>query len=470
MTFAAATALGAFLPQRYAFRYPLDCVQGPLTTRQSPTTARQPVALRRGIAYNDCRSTPDARSVPIGAACRDALVAQLDDSDVLSIAALRHDGRAFVSGRTGSFTALAVEELPTEFRGYGDPVALAELMGQVDDWRCLEVETELAHEIARNLRINAHGAVRFYGSVYHELRRPVRRIRHDGIQALHLDHVPLLTGADPELHLDEPERDLGERIVVGAVINGRLVARAACVARSQRYGDIGVATLQPYRGQGLATAAAAEVAHQLQQSQDGAGMEHGRDEQSLPARRRQAPIHSHQTTHLRHPGLRVRGLRRCRGQRSATALTDARAHATTSHHARASRPQQREQGRVVTIVDARWAAHQVLKRRHRAEKDSESRFLFLKLAPAMGGQRRQVRPGPRAGSGERAGARQGVGQGGDTLALPLPSRGHFAHGRLDPPDRVPAAPRTVTACSLPFQAGARVRRRQHLPRQPSRAG
>ncbi|HYI52692.1 MAG TPA: hypothetical protein VEX57_01920 [Microlunatus sp.] len=66
-------------------------------------------------------STLDPRAVPSEAAGRDALIAQLADADVLSVAALRHGRRAYVSGRTECFTALVVEELPAEFRGYASP-------------------------------------------------------------------------------------------------------------------------------------------------------------------------------------------------------------------------------------------------------------------------------------------------------------------------------------------------------------
>lgn len=165
------------------------------------------------------------------------------------------------------FTALAVEELPTEFRGYGDPVALAKLMGQGAQWGCLEVESELAQAVARSLPPSSDGAVRFYGSIHYELHEPVCRTRHDATRILQPDDLPLLANADPALHLEEPSRALGEGVVVGAIIDGRLVARALCVARSAGYGDIGVATLEEFRGRGLATATASEVAHLLQQSQ-----------------------------------------------------------------------------------------------------------------------------------------------------------------------------------------------------------
>ena len=211
--------------------------------------------------------TVGPRSAPSEAASREALIAQLDYAEVLRISALRLGGRAYVSGRTERFTALAVEELPTEFRGYGDPVALANLMGQVDQWACLEVESDLTEAVARSLRMTVAGGVRFYGSVYFELRRPVHRVHHEAVQILHSNDLHLLVGADPSLQLDEPERALDDGVVVGAVVDGRLVARAACVARSRTYGDIGVATLEAFGGQGFATATASEVAHQLQLAQ-----------------------------------------------------------------------------------------------------------------------------------------------------------------------------------------------------------
>jgi predicted GNAT family acetyltransferase len=50
------------------------------------------------------------------------------------------------------------------------------------------------------------------------------------------------------------------------VVNGRVVAIAQNYAFSDQYGDVGVSTLPDFRGQGLATAAAALVARELQQN------------------------------------------------------------------------------------------------------------------------------------------------------------------------------------------------------------
>lgn len=115
---------------------------------------------------------------------------------MLSISALRHGGRAYVSGHTERFTALAVEELPTEFRGYGDPVALANLMRQVDRWACLEVESDLAEAVARSpVDDGGRRPVLRLGVLRAAPARPP--VHHEAVQTLHSIDLHLLVGADP---------------------------------------------------------------------------------------------------------------------------------------------------------------------------------------------------------------------------------------------------------------------------------
>lgn len=59
---------------------------------------------------------------------------------------------------------------------------------------------------------------------------------------------------------------LAEGHVAGAIIDGTLVARAHTSCQSPRYADVAVATLEQWRGNGLATAAASLVCEQVQQS------------------------------------------------------------------------------------------------------------------------------------------------------------------------------------------------------------
>lgn len=207
------------------------------------------------------------RAVPNDPQQRELVIAQLDDSSVLAIAALRSGKRSYLCGPLEAFNALVVEELPTEFGGYGDPIALAELMLLLSDWGCVEVEPELATVVASRLSQLGSLRTRFYGSVYYELQTPVRGTTHEAVRLLSPADGALIRDADPQLELENPEQLLRGGVLAGAVVDGDLVARASCLARSAQHADIAVATLERYRSQGLATAAASVVAGQLQRSQ-----------------------------------------------------------------------------------------------------------------------------------------------------------------------------------------------------------
>src|SRR5262249_47356188 len=59
---------------------------------------------------------------------------------------------------------------------------------------------------------------------------------------------------------------LAEGCVAGAVRDGKLVTRAHTSCQSPRYADVAIATAPPWRGQGLASAAASLVCKVVQQS------------------------------------------------------------------------------------------------------------------------------------------------------------------------------------------------------------
>lgn len=59
---------------------------------------------------------------------------------------------------------------------------------------------------------------------------------------------------------------LSDGIVAGAVISGELAAIAFTSAMTERHADIGVATLEGFRNQGLATAAASLVIQRVRES------------------------------------------------------------------------------------------------------------------------------------------------------------------------------------------------------------
>ena len=66
---------------------------------------------------------------------------------------------------------------------------------------------------------------------------------------------------------------LAEGIVADGIIDGMLVAIAHTSARSEKYADIGAATLERWRNQGLSTTATSLVAQQVHHERQIPGME-----------------------------------------------------------------------------------------------------------------------------------------------------------------------------------------------------
>jgi predicted GNAT family acetyltransferase len=79
--------------------------------------------------------------------------------------------------------------------------------------------------------------------------------------------LPLLDAAPREIQgagFGGTRALLEEGVVAGAIVDGALVAIAHASALTPRHADIGVATLDVWRGRGFASAAAALVAQQVQ--------------------------------------------------------------------------------------------------------------------------------------------------------------------------------------------------------------
>jgi GNAT superfamily N-acetyltransferase len=95
--------------------------------------------------------------------------------------------------------------------------------------------------------------------VYHVLDGSLAPIeRHPDVRLLTRDDAGLLEGMPVTF-------GEGETIVAAAIIEGEVVSLAHTFAWSPRYVDIGVTTHEGWRGQGLATSAAALVADAIQQ-------------------------------------------------------------------------------------------------------------------------------------------------------------------------------------------------------------
>src|SRR5207245_2306439 len=87
---------------------------------------------------------------------------------------------------------------------------------------------------------------------------------HPLVRRLIPDDAPLLVDDLSGGVWGDARTMLEDGIAAGAVVDGRLVALAHTSGRSTKHADIGVATLEAFRCQGLATAAAALVARAVQ--------------------------------------------------------------------------------------------------------------------------------------------------------------------------------------------------------------
>lgn len=180
--------------------------------------------------------------------------------------------RAYVAGSTSRFHAVVVQnsDLPAEPVGFGeDAKAIWEILRDVEGWKCVTVSLKCAPVLGRIIEEETGRAVRYYGDVYHVLKRPAPRIPHPAVRRLEPSDVALVKAAEPELRvtgMGSPEAMLTKGLAAGAIIDGRLVANAHTSARSTLHADIGVYTVESFRGRGLATAAAALVARLIQEA------------------------------------------------------------------------------------------------------------------------------------------------------------------------------------------------------------
>ena len=211
--------------------------------------------------------------LPLDPARHGELADALGDSAETVIAAhhlRRGSCRAYVAGEPGSFRAAIVQhdDAPTEPIGFGDaPELLDQLLGAMQGWDCicapLACAAGLGDLLARRLGLG----VRYLDDIYYELNQPAQLVPDGRVRRLTPADLALLEAAPLELHsggFGSHAALLREGIAAGALVDGRLVAIARTSARTGQRGDIGVNTLEGWRGQGLATAAAALVAQGLQ--------------------------------------------------------------------------------------------------------------------------------------------------------------------------------------------------------------
>jgi len=212
-------------------------------------------------------------NLPLDPARHLELIAALGDSPetVIAVHYLRWEScRAYVAGDVAHFHGAIIQhfDTPTEPTGFGtDPDVLDTLLQAMQGWDCISVPAICAPGLGAALMRRLGVRVRYLDDIYYHLVQPAPPVRSEWVQRLTLADLALLEAAPPQIHTSgfgSLAALLTDGIVAGALVDGQIVAIARTSARSERHGDIAVATLEAWRNHGFATAAASLVAQELQ--------------------------------------------------------------------------------------------------------------------------------------------------------------------------------------------------------------
>ncbi|MCA9877809.1 MAG: GNAT family N-acetyltransferase [Thermomicrobiales bacterium] len=199
--------------------------------------------------------------------------------------------RATVLGTAGQPLAAAVQPFafPGDVSLYGDDAeALFALLTQLDDWEAADVALERARPLAAWLGWATRQPVAFAREHFFALETPAPALSDPAVRLLGEGDRPLLEAATAPLEMGDwrfgsAAALLAEGLAAGAVIDGALVAVAFTAALGERYVDVGIVTRPDFRGQGLATSAAALVCQAIQA--DGRTPAWGTSEENLASQR-----------------------------------------------------------------------------------------------------------------------------------------------------------------------------------------
>ena len=177
---------------------------------------------------------------------------------------------AYVSGTADEPTAAVVQSdfctgEPVGFGGSPEP--LWYLLTMVEGWDCFLVPSQCSRRVAELMQAHTRRQVGFIDDVNFQLDRPANRFRNPSVRLLTPQDSVLLSAAPQEVAgsgYRDIEEFLAQAIAAAAIVEGAIVSLAYTTSRSERYADIGVHTLDPFRRHGFARAAASLVAARVQ--------------------------------------------------------------------------------------------------------------------------------------------------------------------------------------------------------------
>lgn len=138
---------------------------------------------------------------------------------------------------------------------------VARIVPYVQDWETFSTPLYLVSDLERVVtHARETTSLRTITDVYHVLDTPIpESVSHPDVRLLTDEDLALT------ITIDELQQDSAYKpIVAAAVIEGEIVSLAHTFAWSPMYVDLGVTTHEQFRGKGMATAAAAIVAAEVQ--------------------------------------------------------------------------------------------------------------------------------------------------------------------------------------------------------------
>ena len=202
---------------------------------------------------------------------RGALAAWIGErpETILAVAALQAGvGRIWISGSPTEPDAALIESplVPGEPHGFGRPDAIVDLLAGVDDWRCIELDPSTAQRLEGEFD-RLWGLQRVVIDVVHRLDRAVEIRHHQLVRALTLDDLSQPAQTKDVLPDDEAAvaASAAAGTLFGAVDSDVIVGQAGSMATGSEFADVGVHVAEPYRRQGIATAAASQTCAILRQ-------------------------------------------------------------------------------------------------------------------------------------------------------------------------------------------------------------
>ncbi|MDP6065595.1 MAG: GNAT family N-acetyltransferase [SAR202 cluster bacterium] len=141
---------------------------------------------------------------------------------------------------------------------FGEAEVIWRLLKYAAGWWTVNLSAASSLSLGSVLERETKGRAHYYGDIYHTLTRPALRFRPPEVRRLLTVDEPLMTK-----YMGTPTwtgSEGFEPMAAGAVVDDRLVGLAHVSAVTEHHVDIGVSTLEPWRGRGFATAAASIVA------------------------------------------------------------------------------------------------------------------------------------------------------------------------------------------------------------------